>query len=134
LIVVDTSFVVALYNERDAHHRDAAEVGRRLVAGEWGRGLLLEYVFVEVTTVVLARRRLETATLVARTLLRSRELDFVACSDIFPDVLETFTQQGSGTLSFTDAAILTVARQRDAAVATFDRALARAPGVAAVPI
>ncbi len=107
---------------------------RLLVAGDWGRALLLEYVVVEVATVLLARRGLDTATRVARTLLESREVDFVPCSDIFVESLETFARQESGTLGFTDAAIVTVARREGGGVvATFDPDLARVSGIIAVP-
>jgi predicted nucleic acid-binding protein len=134
LIVLDSSFLVAYHNTRDVHHAAAAAVMKPLVAGDWGRALLLEYVVVEVATVLLARRGLDTATQVARTLLESREIDFVPCSDIFVESLETFARQASGALSFTDAAIVTVARREEGAVvATFDRDLGRVSGITAVP-
>jgi predicted nucleic acid-binding protein len=134
LIVLDSSFLVAYHNTRDVHHEAAAAAMKLLVAGDWGRALLLEYVVVEVATVLLARRGLETATRVTRTLLESREVDFVPCSDIFVESLETFARQQSGTLSFTDAAIVTVARRDGGRViATVDRDLARVSGITAVP-
>jgi hypothetical protein len=62
--------------------------------GEWGRGLLLEYVFTEVVTVLLKRRRdIGVAARVGRLLLDGDELDFVPCSDLFTDVLQIFTSQ-----------------------------------------
>lgn len=106
----------------------------RLVAGDWGRGLLLEYVLVEVATVLLARRGLDTASRVAEALLAGREVDFVPCSDIFLETFETFARQPTGTLSLTDPAIVTVARREPGTVvATFDRDIARLPGLDAVP-
>jgi predicted nucleic acid-binding protein len=47
--------------------------------------------------------------------------------------LETFLHQERGALSFTDAAIVVVARQMRAAVATFDADLRAVPGVTALP-
>lgn len=50
------------------------------------------------------------------------------------DVLETFRGQRHGRLSFADAAIVTVARRREARfVATFDRDFRQVDGLAAVP-
>ncbi len=99
----------------------------RFLSGEWGRGLLLEYVFLEVATVLLVRRDLEVASRVARLLLEAEELAFVPCSDLFPETFETFTGQGSTRLSFADAAIAHVARQRaDGLVLTFDDELRKA--------
>lgn len=134
MIVLDSSFLVAYHNRRDVHHEAAAAVMERLVAGEWGVGLLLEYVFLEVVTVLLARRGLDAAVRVASILLRARDVEFVPSSDMFLDVMETFRAQRQGRLSFTDAAIVTVARHRDARfVATFDRDFRQVEGLSLVP-
>jgi hypothetical protein len=60
------------------------------------------------------------AAAVATALLQAREIDFVPCSELFLDTLETFRSQGNAKLSFTDAAIITMARRGDGFVATFD--------------
>jgi predicted nucleic acid-binding protein len=96
--------------------------------------MLLEYVFLEVVTVLLVRRGLEVASDVATTLLEAKELDFVPCSELFLDAVATFRGQIDTRLSFTDAAIVTVARGfDDGLVATFDRDFARLDGVTVVP-
>ena len=121
MVVLDSSFLIAYHNQRDVHHNAAAQIMGELMAGRWGRALLLEYVFLEVVTVLLARRGLEVASAMATTLLQAREVDFVPCSDLFLDTLEAFRGQGDRKLSFTDAAIVTVAqRSAGGLVATFD--------------
>ena len=134
MIVLDSSFLVAYHNQRDVHHGAAAATMEKLVAGEWGPALLPEYVFLEVVTVLLARRGLDVAVRVATILLQARDVEFVPSSDMFPDVMETFRVQRQGRLSFADAAIVTVARHRAARfVATFDRDFRGVEGVAVVP-
>jgi predicted nucleic acid-binding protein len=134
VIVLDSSFLVAHHNRRDVHHEAAAETMRRLVAGEWGRALLLEYVFVEVVTVLLARRGLASASEAATTLLDAAEVDFVPCSELLLASLETFRNQPRPVLSFTDAAIVTVARDRaEGRVATFDADFRELAGIEAIP-
>jgi len=134
MIVLDSSFLVAYHNRRDVHHGAAAATMERLLVGEWGPALLLEYVFLEIVTVLLARRGLDVAVRVGTTLLQARDVEFVPSSDMFLDVMETFRAQRHGRLSFTDAAIVAVARRRDARfVATFDRDFRRVEGVAVVP-
>jgi predicted nucleic acid-binding protein len=134
VLVLDSSFLIAYHNTRDVHHAEAAEAMERLLAGEWGEALLLEYVFVEVATVLAARRGIESAARVAATLLEARELGFVPCSELFLDTFETFRSQRTGTLSFTDAAIVTVARRyEDSRVATFDRDFRALDGIRVVP-
>lgn len=130
MIVLDSSFLIAFHNERDAHHGPASILMERFLSGAWGRGLLLEYVFLEVATVLLVRRDLDVASRVGRLLLEAEELEFVACSDLFSQTLETFVGQGSTRLSFADAAIAHIARQRaDGLVLTFDDELRKTNGI-----
>ena len=133
MVVVDSSFLIAYHNQRDVHHPPAQQAMGQLLAGEWGPGLLLEYVFLEVVTVLLARRGLDPAVRVATTLLEASELSFVPCSDIFLDALDAFRTQPRGTLSFTDAAIVAVARRRTARVLTFDQDFRGVQGLAVLP-
>jgi predicted nucleic acid-binding protein len=137
MIVLDTSFVVAFHNAGDVHHAAASDTMERLLADTWGRAILPEYVFVEVMTVLAARRDLATATRVGQTLLAARDLELVPCWSLFLDVFETFRAQAKGKrrqLSFTDAAIVAIARQRGAEhIATFDPDFRIVPGVTVVP-
>jgi len=134
VIVLDSSFLVAYHNSTDAHHDAAAEVMTRFLDGEWGRGLLLEYVFLEVVTVLVARRGPRVASEAAEVLLGARELEFVPCSELFVDAVETFRRQKKTRLSFVDATIVNLARDRtDGRVATFDRELASIRGIQAIP-
>ena len=107
----------------------------RLLAGLWGPGpaLLLEYVFLEVVTVLRARRGLETAISVATLLLQASEIRFVPCSDIFADTLRTFQDQRGRALSFTDAAIVAVARSQGVPVVTFDDNFRGLERIAVIP-
>lgn len=133
-VVLDSSFLVAYHNRRDVHHPAAAAAMETLATGTWGRALLLEYVLVEVATVLLARRGLRTASTVVESLLESREVEFVPCSDIFGESLQIFRTQSSGRLSFTDAAVVAVARSRAAGlVAAFDTDFAQEEGITVVP-
>lgn len=110
MIVLDSSFPIGFHNDRDAHHESARVMMERFLRGEWGRaGLLLEYVFLEVATVLLVRRG---PSRVGPLLLEAAELDFVPRSDLFAEAFETFVGQGSTRLSFADAAIAHVARLR----------------------
>lgn len=134
MIVLDSSFLIAYHNTRDVHHAAATRGVEALLAGEWGQALLLEYVFLEVVTVLLARRGLSTATEVGSALLGARELDFVPCADLFLDAFHIFRSQGESALSFTDAAIVAAAKQRGAKlVATFDEDFRTIAGLTVVP-
>ena len=134
MIVLDSSFLVAYHNSRDAHHEAAAAAMAEFLDDSWGRGLLLEYVFLEVVTVLMARRGIRVASEVADVLLGARELEFVPCSELFLDAVEAFQRQKRTRLSFVDATIINIARDRtDGLVATFDRELAGVKGIKAIP-
>lgn len=135
MIVLDTSFLVAFYNSRDAHHDVAVGPMKAIIDGRYGPALLLEYVFLELATVLAARRDLATAIHVGDVLLAAKEVELVPCSDLFTATLDVFrSQPSSAGLSFTDAAIVAVARERDARhVASFDTGFARIDGIELVP-
>ena len=78
----------------------------------------------------MLRRDLEVAIRVGNILLDAQELEFVPCSDLFPDTLRTFQEQAAGKLSFADSAIVHVARQQAGGLAlTFDGELRKVPGI-----
>lgn len=132
-VVLDTSVLVAYFNTRDVHHAEAARIMVQIVTGRWGRALLLEYVVLELATVLMLRRDVQAAADAVEALLNAAEVDFVPCSDRFVRTLEAFGAQRSGALSFADAAIIATARERASGyVATFDKTLADEPGITAV--
>lgn len=134
MVVLDSSFLVAFHNEGDVHHDRACHGMDALVSGEWGVGLLPEYVFLEVVTVLALRRDRATAARVGDLLLAARELEHVPCSDVFFEAFDTFRSEGAEGLSFVDAAIVAIARRQGTGlVATFDRGIGRCEGITAVP-
>ena len=112
VIVLDSSFLIAFDNERDSKHAAGRGLMREFLDGRWGKGLLPEYVFLEVVTVLLVRRDLLTAVRTGQLLLEARELEFVPCSDVFLNTVQLFSSQKNTSLSFADAAIAVIARTR----------------------
>jgi predicted nucleic acid-binding protein len=130
VIVVDSSFLIGFYNDRDSHHPRASALMHDFVDGRWGKGLLLEYVYLEVVTVLLVRVDFATAASAAGMLLGSGELEFVPCSEFFADTVKNFTTQRKTRFSFTDSAIATVAvRRADGLVLTFDQEFRKLPAI-----
>jgi predicted nucleic acid-binding protein len=130
VIVLDSSFLVAYHNERDAHHITASQLMDQFLKGAGGKGLLLEYVFLEVVTVLLKRRDVTTAAKVGAILLEAEELEFVPCSDIFLETVEHFSRQLGTRLSFADSAIADIARKRAAGrILSFDEEFGNISGL-----
>ena len=102
----------------------------RFLAGEWGKGLLLEYAFLEVVTVIMLRLDLATAIRVGRILLESEELEFASCSSLFHETFDGFSSQNGTSLSFVDAALAQAARNRaDGQILTFDAEFRKLPAL-----
>lgn len=134
MIVLDTSLLVAHLNPHDRHHQAAADIMTQFLEGEWGDGVLLEYVFLELVTVIQVRIDHGTAVRVADQMMAAAELVFIPCSDVFLPSLETFRAEGQRGLSFADAAVVTVARKvADGRVGTFDRGFEGVGGVSVIP-
>jgi predicted nucleic acid-binding protein len=131
---VDSSFLIAYFNESDAHHAAAASAWGRLLAGEWGPALLPEDIFLEVVTVLAARRGIEKAAVWGTQLLESAEFEFVDCSPFFRPAFERFRMQRGTKMSLADTAILAIAGARRAGfVATFDDDFRGFAGISVVP-
>lgn len=130
MIVLDSSVLIAFHNPKDAHHAAASVLMERFLAGEWGKGLLLEYVFLEVVTVMMLRLDLAAAIRAGRILLEAEELEFAPCSDFFLETVDSFSRQNGTRLSFVDAALAEAARNRaDGQILTFDAEFRKLPAL-----
>lgn len=129
-LILDTSILVAAHNEDETHHERAKAILAKVAAREWDAVLLHEYVFVELVTVLAARRSFAVAVRAGEWLLGSEEIEFVASSEDFVSVWQTFRGQPRGKLSFADASLVSLAQTRKAThLASFDRDLLKATGL-----
>lgn len=134
VILLDSSFLIAFQNRSDVHHAAASRVMPDLIEGAFGRLLLLEYVFLEVVTVLLARCGHPIALDTADKLLNAQEVDFLPCSELFQHARDVFRTTTVVRLSFTDAAIIAAARRHETEfIATFDERFRRIEGLTLVP-
>jgi predicted nucleic acid-binding protein len=134
MIVVDASVLIAYYYPDDTHYARANVVMADIAAGNYGQALMPEYVFLETVTVLMSRLGQARAAAIGQSLVQSREMDFVPCSHLLLDAFETFASPTGARLSFTDAAIVTIARRNDPPyVATFDRGITSVPGIVTIP-
>lgn len=130
VLLLDTSVLVAAHNEDEGHHAAAKRLLEAIAADRWDAVLLHEYVFLELVTVLAARRSFQVAVRAGEALLTSSKVELVASSEDFSAVWETFRGQPRGKLSFADAALVSLARTRKAThIATFDKDLLRASGL-----
>lgn len=131
-LLFDTDFLYARYNNRDERHKDTNIVYKKIMLGEYGNPVLLDYVFDELVTLIQVRSSGKIAREVGQellslidskliTLLQVNSSDFFAAWELFskqsdaPTDLENIkkwqsSKKDSKLLSFTDCVIIEVAK------------------------
>jgi predicted nucleic acid-binding protein len=122
LIFLDSSAIIAYKNADDINHEKASDIFQKLNAGEYGIGVISEFVFSEVTTVLALRKSMEVANEVGNVLLEAREIEIMKASEVFERSWEIFSNQEDSGLSFVDASNLACMEMRGIRmIATFDK-------------
>lgn len=124
MIFLDSSAIIAYKNADDINHKKAANIFQKLNAGEYGTGVISEFVFSEVTTVLALRKSMGTAKEVGNVLLEAKEIEIMKASEVFERAWEVFSNQKDTDLSFVDASnIACMELRKIRKIATFDRDL-----------
>jgi predicted nucleic acid-binding protein len=122
LLFLDSSAIIAYKNADDINHKKAANIFQKLNAGEYGIGVISEFVFSEVTTVLALRKSLEAAREVGNVLLEAKEIEIMKASDVFDRTWKIFSNQKNTGFSFVDASNLACMEMRKIRkIATFDK-------------
>ena len=122
MIFVDSSAIIAYKNADDINHKKAGDIFQKLNAGEYGIGVISEFVFSEVTTVLALRKSMDAAKEVGNVLLEAREIEIMKASEVFEKSWEIFSNQENTGLSFVDASNLACMEMRKIRkIATFDK-------------
>lgn len=121
MILLDSSVLVAFYNELDNHHAKATELMRNIPKDE--QILLNDYLANEIATVVLRKSGLEKAKTVLGALLNNQKTVIRHTQKgEFEEIAGIFMEQTIG-LSFVDCSIVWLFRNIGCKVETFDKAL-----------
>lgn len=122
MIFLDSSVIIAYKNADDINHGRAVAIFQNLNAGNYGIGVISEFVFSEVTTVLALRKSMEAAKEVGNVLLEANEIEIMKASEVFERSWEIFTSQENTALSFVDASNIACMEKRGITkIATFDR-------------
>jgi predicted nucleic acid-binding protein len=122
LIFLDSSAIIAYKNADDINYKKAVDIFQKLKSGEYGIGVISEFVFSEVTTVLALRKSMDAAKEVGNVLFEAREIEIMNASEVFERTWEIFTNQENTTLSFVDASNLACMEKRKIRkIATFDK-------------
>jgi predicted nucleic acid-binding protein len=133
LIFLDSSAIIAYKNADDINHKKALNIFQKLNAGEYGIGMISEFVFSEVTTVLALRKSMEAAKEVGNILLEAREIEIMKASEVFERSWDIFSNQENTGLSFVDASNLACMEMRKIRkIATFNKDFQRIGSVEVV--
>ncbi len=118
MILVDSNVFIASENKDDTNHLRAKSVLELIQSDKFGSLILPDYVFDEILTHIAARRGKSRALEIGNWLLSSGLTLIYISEPIFKEAWGIF--QKSSELSFTDCVIVAFAREKNAAIATFD--------------
>lgn len=122
MIFLDSSAIISYKNADDINHKKALDIFQKLNSGEYGIGVISEFVFSEVTTVLALRKSMEAAKEVGNVLLEAREIEIMKASEVFERSWDIFTIQKNTALSFVDASNLAcMEKKKIRKIATFDK-------------
>lgn len=123
MIVLDTSLVVAYFNNRDDNHTRAEKIIEDIIKGRYGRtAYITDYIFDEVATVSFIRlKNLDQVVKIGKTLLNATKIIEIN-KDCFDNAWDIFCTQKNTHLSFTDCATISAMQQNSIEnLATFDK-------------
>lgn len=105
-IFLDASYLIALYNETDIHHKRAVEIAEEIEKNEYGSTLTSDDVFDEVLSVTLRKFGKEKAKLFGENIINSV---FIVYGDktIFNKAFKIFNNS-KDNFSFTDCTTQTI--------------------------
>ena len=122
MIFLDSSVIISYKNADDINHKKALDIFHHISKGKYGKAVISEYVFSEVTTVLALKINMDVAFEVGNVLLDAREIEIVKASDVFERAWEIFKEQGNTNFSFVDASILACMELGNIKrIATFDK-------------
>ena len=123
MIILDSSFLIALKIENDVHHEAAARIMKEIAGYKYGKPVITDYIFDETVTGIFAKsKRLKLAIEFGNEILNSLEI-FDVNDKIFSNAWETFqNQKNTDTdFSFTDSTIIAVMKENQIRnIASFD--------------
>ncbi|MBI2647270.1 type II toxin-antitoxin system VapC family toxin [Candidatus Woesearchaeota archaeon] len=101
-IFLDASYLIALYNESDMHHQNAASIAQRVNSNEFGHPITSDHVFDEAVSVTLRKFGKEKAQLLGKQILDS--IFMVQCDRHLFDAAFRIFNSSEEPFSFTDCA------------------------------
>lgn len=109
-LLIDSNFVIALYNPVDNLHRKAKQISERLKSMRY-KMYISEYIFLEIVTVLSQRGGREIAIQAGKDLLREKDFVFIQINEELHKITwQIFQEIKKKDISFVDCSILAAMR------------------------
>ncbi len=122
MIILDSSFLVAVEVKEDQNHEKAIIIRDKIIKGDFGDIIISDYIFDETVTVTLNKTKdLNKAIEVGEILMDLTDLLKIE-EEIIERSWELFKKQKETKFSFTDCTILALMQENGITnIATFDK-------------
>jgi len=121
MIFIDSNVIIAYKNADDINHDRSARIFQQFSDGRYGKMIISEFIFIEVTTVLALKRNLQLAKEVGLILLDAADIEIIKASDVFEKAWNIFINQRNTNFNFVDASNLACMELKELKnIATFD--------------
>lgn len=116
--LVDSCVLVSYFRTEESNHRKAIQLVEKLK-----NITISDYVFLEVSTVLLMRENKEIAQKATKIITNNKDIEMIRLTRDELDLTIQMFQRQAGTLSFVDISLLVLKKTRKATLYTFDEKL-----------
>lgn len=130
MILLDTSFLIAYFNQKDANHQKAMNSVQDIVGKKFGTPYMTDYIFGETVTVALIKMKdLDRATRIGDYMLKALQTIRIE-EDVFLAAWKIFHSQKGTRLGFTDCTTIATMKYHGINnIATFDEDFTKISGI-----
>jgi len=129
MIILDTSFIVAYYNNQDSQHKKALFLMDKISENTYGEVTITDYIFDECATVLFSKLKNLKQTIEICDKIKA-VVTFKIDEKLFADSWNIFKSQKNTKLSFTDCSIVALMQERGIKhIATFDEDFKKVKGI-----
>ena len=129
MIFLDSNFIISHEIENDQNHNGAINLAERISQGIYGEPVISEYIFNEISTLLLIKLKLLEKTIERCEIIKSIKM-FRVSEKTFDDAWDIFKEQKDTKLSFADCTIIaTMNSEGIKNIAAFDKDFKKINGI-----
>lgn len=124
MVITDTSFLYAFFNKADFHHKDALSLNKKFEDEVLFAPI---EVIEELLTSITRKVSSDSAVRVVKDIFDNEAVTILSSNDfVFDKGWETFKKLSPHKFSFVDCMLISIAKESEATVLTFDKEIQKA--------